>query len=170
MIRKLRISTKPTPEPSKFDWTKSFDPENRNDYLELTRRIHAAFGNEAHAMLIHRSQSNEMLSIDEGQLPEQIMLCGDEDIFQDPYGNRSYGLDYEELNYREGNDFLTYSTWMEQGGIYSVVSQLSPKCDDFLEDLPILDASDKNQWVLLIAVQDGNVWNVYRQLILNPAE
>ncbi len=164
MTRKLRISTKPTPEPSRFDWTLPVNPEDRDSYLELTRRIQAAFGKNVHAMFLRPRPSPG--AYDLHNFSEKIVLLGHGEIFQDPYYDESR-LDLPGMNspQRQRQDFLQDSTYSEQSGIYSVVSQLSPKCDDFLEDLPILDTSEKKAWVLLIAVQDGNVWNIYRQYI-----
>jgi hypothetical protein len=49
-------------------------------------------------------------------------------------------------------------------GLFAIVSQISPTGGENLEDLTLFDATDPNQWLLLVAVRrDGN-WVVYRKL------
>ena len=47
---------------------------------------------------------------------------------------------------------------------FSIVSQVSPQGSASLEDLPILDATDDNQWLLMVAVQTDNVTKIYRRI------
>lgn len=179
MMRQLRIPHDPTPEPSGFDWTQPITPEDRNTHLALTRRIQATFGNEVHAQLIRRNGQDDSRYANRDQLAEsldRIVLSGQVDIFDDPYGQSHVqttrvvnGRTYTDTHFEVPN-FLRSSAFREEAGIYSVVSRLSPKCDDFLEDLPVLDSSNPDEWLLIIVTRDGNHWNVYRRLIESSPE
>lgn len=170
MVRKVRIPSKATKEDSGFDWTQTINPIDHGSHLDLVRRIQAAFGEEVHAQLIRRNGSDKSSN--------RINLCGRSSIFVDPFDSYdAYGrptavrlangqVIVEDETYTAVS-FLTASALRQEAGIYSVVSQLSPKCDDYLEDLPILDSSDEKTWLLIIAVKDGNNWDIYRQLIRN---
>lgn len=47
---------------------------------------------------------------------------------------------------------------------FSIVFQVSPQGSASMEDLPVLDPSDPDQWLLLVAVSDGTDTTVYRRL------
>lgn len=56
-----------------------------------------------------------------------------------------------------------------ESDFFSIVSQIAPQGDASLEDLPIADLSDPNQWLLLIAVKAGNQTQVFRKLYRTPS-
>ncbi len=168
MVRKVRIPSKATKEESGFDWTQAINPTDRSTHLELVRRIQDSFGEVVHAQLIRSDGLSKS--------GNQINLCGSGEIFVDPYGSYDPYNGAGTLKKVNGQlvyvddtppslSFLTASALRQEAGIYSVVSQLSPKCDDYLEDLPILDSSDENAWLLIISVKEGNKWDIYRKLI-----
>ena len=47
---------------------------------------------------------------------------------------------------------------------FSIVSQVSPQGSASLEDLPILDTTDNNQWLLMVAVRNRDITQIYRRL------
>ena len=47
---------------------------------------------------------------------------------------------------------------------FSLVAQVSPQGSAAMEDLAVLDAGDPNQWLLIVAVREGNDTNIYRRL------
>ena len=49
---------------------------------------------------------------------------------------------------------------------FSIVSQVSPHGAASLEDLPVLDTTDDNQWLLMVAVRNKNVIKLYRRLYI----
>lgn len=52
------------------------------------------------------------------------------------------------------------------GGMFRIVSQISPNAAGTFEDLTLLDGSDPGQWLLLIVtVDDGGNFIIYRRLI-----
>lgn len=176
MVRRLRIPAKPTPETSGFDWTQRIAPKDYSQRLSLANRLKSTFGNNVNAELIRRNGHN-----DSDQNPndrnnealDRIRICGDGNILVDQTRYNPYSQQVVNVNgtitvqegYADPVSFLRSSAFREEAGMYSVVSQLSPKCDDFLEDLPILDPTDDKTWLLLVTVQNGNDWDIYRQLI-----
>lgn len=52
-------------------------------------------------------------------------------------------------------------------GLFTLLSQISPKCGAYLEDLAVLDPTNANETLLVILVPDGNEWTVYRKLYRN---
>ncbi len=49
-------------------------------------------------------------------------------------------------------------------GFFSVVSSLSPNGAAEMEDLPVFDATEKNAWMLVVVVREGEDWVVYRRV------
>ena len=49
-------------------------------------------------------------------------------------------------------------------GLFTLLSQVSPKCGSHLEDLAVVDPTNLNETLLVILVPDGNEWTVYRKL------
>ncbi len=50
------------------------------------------------------------------------------------------------------------------GGLFAVVSQMSPTGGKDFEDMALVDASDPDQWLLVVAVERGNEVDLYRKL------
>jgi hypothetical protein len=53
--------------------------------------------------------------------------------------------------------------------LFAVVSQISPNGGENLEDLALLDESDPNQWLLIVAVRRNGNSIVYRMLYHGPS-
>ncbi|HTI51142.1 MAG TPA: hypothetical protein VL475_09325, partial [Planctomycetaceae bacterium] len=51
-----------------------------------------------------------------------------------------------------------------QGGLFNIVSQISPTAGKDFEDLSLLDPSDPKQWLLVVVVERGDDLYVYRKL------
>lgn len=180
MFRRLRIPLEPVRESSGFDWSRPIDPTDRNGWLELTGRIRKAFGEQTHAFLLRRNARDDsahpQFAAGNEKL-DRIVLCGDSSIFEDPHQQSQvrmvtatpYQSQYVDTYY-ENVSFLMKSSLRQEAGMYSIVSRLSPKCDDFLEDLPLLDSSDEHTWLLVIVVQDGNDWEVYRKIVRTDSD
>ena len=50
------------------------------------------------------------------------------------------------------------------GGLFAVVSQLSPTGGKDFEDMALVDPSDPDQWLLIVAVERGDEVDLYRKL------
>lgn len=61
-------------------------------------------------------------------------------------------------------DFMADISVLQDAGMFSVVTSLSPHGGRQLEDLSLLDPSDPQQWLLIVGVEDGENWIVYRKL------
>ncbi len=176
MVRRLRIPAEPTTESSGFDWTQKIAPKDSTQRLSLANRLKSTFGENVNAELIRRNARNDSdrnPNDRNNEAFDRIRICGDENILVDQTQYNPYSQQVVNVNgtitfqdsYADPVSFLRSSAFREEAGMYSVVSQLSPKCDDFLEDLPILDPTDDKTWLLLVTVQNGNDWDIYRQLI-----
>lgn len=175
MVRRLRIPAEPTPEDSGFDWKQTLDPFDADQRLQLTMRLTQTFGHDVNAELIRRSgrEMSHQPAAQKGEKVDRFVLCGAHDVLVDDYLHNYQtrqvvgpnGMVTFQDGYERGAGFLTSSALREEAGMYSVVSRLSPKCDDFLEDLPVLDPTSDKQWLLIVTVQNGNEWEVYRQLL-----
>lgn len=53
---------------------------------------------------------------------------------------------------------------LRTGGFFQYVSQVSPTAANNFEDLATLDNSDKTQWLLVVAQQEGDTQKAYRRL------
>ena len=61
-------------------------------------------------------------------------------------------------------DFISDLSVLRDGGLFSVVSQISPHGGHQLEDFSLLDPSDYSQWLLVVAVPEGQNLVLYRKL------
>ncbi len=50
---------------------------------------------------------------------------------------------------------------------FSIVSQVSPHGAASMEDLPLLDRSNEQQWLLMVAVREGLHTNIYRRMFFD---
>lgn len=174
MVRLLRIPAEPLKEESSFDWTRPIDPFSSQQRRDLANRLRSAFGSDVSAKLIRRDARNESKNSPGKRGPRQqdtFDVCGLQHVLMDEHTHiqrRMVGVNgnvwYDQNTY-EPISFVDVSSFREEAGMYSIVSHLSPKCDDFLEDLPVLDPTDQNSWLLIVLVQQGNQWDVFRQLI-----
>jgi hypothetical protein len=148
--RTLRIPAEPVAEPSGFDWSVPIDPFTPEGLDTLRNRLVAAFGAEIHAQLFSRGLPT---------FPRPNIIFGEEKILASKHESRAVFLG--QLDYV---DFVRSSAWKEDPGLFSVVSRVAPKCDDFLEDLPLLDPSDRSTCLLIVARQEENNWQIFRRL------
>lgn len=61
-------------------------------------------------------------------------------------------------------DFIADISMLQDAGLFSIVTSLAPHGGRQLEDLSLLDPSDPQQWLLVVGVEDGQNWIVYRKL------
>ncbi len=50
------------------------------------------------------------------------------------------------------------------GGLFAIVSQMSPTGGKDFEDMALVDPSDPGQWLLIVAVDRGDELDLYRKL------
>src|SRR5262245_3569641 len=102
-------------------------------------------------------------------------LAGDMALFKefdapyviDPNGNPNdparYGRIWTDPNARQSG-FLEDVSCNALGGLFAVVSQISPTGGKDFEDMPLVDPSDPDQWLLVVAVDRGSDLDIYRKL------
>lgn len=94
-----------------------------------------------------------------------IHLAGERKLLA-PHGQPDprYGNQYQAWNSSSQFDFLSDVSMLQDAGLFSVVSSLSPTGGRQLEDMSMVDPSDPRQWLLVVGYQDGQNWIVYRKL------
>lgn len=171
MVRRLRIPQEPLHDASGFDWSRPIDITDYNSHVELRQRIQSTFGEQAHAYLIRRNGRddrpwNKAAGTDEAF--DRIVLCGDPQLFVSEYDFYELGIPNNPgFSSRYLSPSFLFESAIREQGTFALVSRLAPKCDDFLEDLPILDSSQPDAGMLLIVVQRGNQWEIHRMLFRN---
>jgi hypothetical protein len=88
------------------------------------------------------------------------------------YGVDAYGNQLSQPNvYMPGYDpnqnktnFLDDVSVNGLGGLFAVVSQSSPTGGKDFEDMALVDPSDPEEWLLVVAVDRGNDVDLYRKL------
>lgn len=102
-------------------------------------------------------------------------LTGDTYVFSaiaapyglDPYGNPIQQSPYYQMGYdpnAQGRGFLENVSVNSLGGLFAIVSQMSPTGGKDFEDMPLIDPSDPEQWLLIVAVERGDDLDIYRKL------
>jgi hypothetical protein len=59
---------------------------------------------------------------------------------------------------------LKSATKVGAQNFFDIVFQVSPHGASSIEDLPVLDSTDSNQWLLIVAVRKNHQLRVYRRL------
>jgi hypothetical protein len=165
--RRFSIAPAGSP-PVDFDWNQFadgavFNPTsvtaNGPPRNELVRKVQEAFGTAA--------------TIDVITGGKRQTLAGDAGVF--PINATAYGLDqngnplqqpfYPGMNLNQiQTSFLEDASVNSLGGLFAVVSQMSPTGGKDFEDMALADASDPEQWLLIISVDHGDSLEIHRKL------
>jgi hypothetical protein len=154
--------------PIDFDWNKFADTAvYRPDTVAsgaprdaLLSDVRQAFGPAAHAAVFVNGKRNDLLGnfgfLQSGQV-----------YGVDAYGNQisqpGYYQPWNDPNQKKTN-FLEDVSVNGLGGLFAVVSQSSPTGGKDFEDMALVDPSDPDQWLLVVAVEKGDDVDVYRKL------
>lgn len=136
-----------------FDWDDV--PAFGKDGAEsaIVQRVRQAFGSSASLYLYHQHEAKALL--------------GDEFLFPSDYS----GWNQIYINGQwvtQQRDLLRELCVRDQGGYFGVVSQYAPTGGDRFEDMALLDLSDPQQWLLVVAVPENDHLVIYRRLyVLN---
>jgi hypothetical protein len=153
-----------------FDWNKYTDdavyrPETvavraSAPWETIVNDVKQAFGPAAHVAVFANGHRTDLLGnfgfLQSGQL----------------YGVDAYGNQLSQPNvYMPGYDpnqnktnFLDDVSVNGLGGLFAVVSQSSPTGGKDFEDMALVDPSDPEEWLLVVAVDRGNDVDLYRKL------
>ena len=150
-----------------FDW-ESVEPESlatagsaRSLFQVAVQEV---FGPRSTAMLFHTNQAARFLG-DTSNVP--LFPESPQDWFTAPQrrGNRRWATSNAvNGNARQPSDFLRDACVRPSRGVFRAVSQVAPHGGDNFEDLALLDPTDPGQWLLVIAVADGDSLLLYRHL------
>lgn len=153
--------------PIEFDWNALADRTVFNPGTvtagpareELVRKVQQAFGPTASVAIFAGGK--------------RYILAGDANLFQtgsginpEVYNQAAPARRYYpgmNVNTQQVN-FLEDVSLNALGGLFAVVSQVSPTGGKDFEDMALVDPSDPAQWLLVIAVARGNDLDVYRKL------
>jgi hypothetical protein len=148
-----------------FDWN-AFADSNTYNFTslatgpvrnELLEKVRQAFGADANVAILSNGKRNN--------------LAGAFDFLQgtglygvDQYGNQIATPYYRYNMPQKTSNFLDDVSVNSLGGLFAVVSQTSPSGGKDFEDMALLDPSDPDQWLLIVAVDRGDEVDIYRKL------
>ena len=143
-----------------FDWD-AIEPETlatagaaRDSFRTAVRQ---AFGHRSGAMLFHENQVAQHLW--NTQVP--LFPAG---LYWETGSRRPAPWSTPFPDDNPGGGFLKDSCVRPTLGIFRAVSRIAPHGGDNFEDLALLDPTDPGQWLLVIAVADGDSLLLYRHL------
>lgn len=139
---------------SKYNFASLTSGEVRN---EVVAAVQQAFGPAANIAVLSGGKRQNLTG--SFQFLESGGVYG-----VDPYGNSMARTATRYNPNEKKTDFLEDISANSLGGFFNVVSQTSPAGGKDFEDLALLDPSDSDQWLLLIAVDRGAEVDVYRKL------
>jgi len=186
LTRTMEIPLKQTVEPSGFDWSVPINPLDATHRENLKQRIRTSFGDDSQAIIIRHTGVDMQQSNNENGLNRFVILDGNQingaNVQYGYQGNQRYsGNATATVTYNASGDvvygsefvqtdFATMASVRVQPGLFSLVSQVSPKCDAELEDLAILDGNNPDESLLMIITQDETGMRIYRHLIETKAK
>jgi hypothetical protein len=156
-------------KPPAFDWNAFADSKTYNSGTlaagpardALIKRVKQAFGESAHIAVFIGGQRQD--------------LAGS---FGFLHAGPVYGVDANgnpinspyQPYYPGYNPNAKQSSFLDDvsvnglGGLFAVVSQMSPTGGKDFEDMALLDPSNPDQWLLIVAVERGDEVDLYRKL------
>jgi hypothetical protein len=158
--RILQIAPDPELLPAElksFDWSSPRDLRTEDGLAQLRQEIRDNFGNAAIAVLFHGRKSTDLigsrLSVFQEAMVRQLQQNG-------TVNNGNQWL---------YTDFLWDASVRLQGtGLFNTICRIAPHGGANFEDLTLLDPSDPNQWLLVIAIPDAEDMTIYRRLYQLP--
>lgn len=144
-----------------FDWSSlaglrvsdGVSPVTAEASRTIVEKVRTAFGPQA-AIFIAQGQALHTLA-GTTLLHQRV----DPRMYDQPYPQPVYGPASQLSTFLQD----VCAPWM-QGGLFNVVSQISPTGGKDFEDLALLDPSDGRQWVLIVVVEQADELIVYRKL------
>ena len=161
------VNNYPQAEQPTFNWTsiqaKQLTTEQGRQHLQ--KQIEQELGNQALLMIYNGNPKGKV-----GKYPMNHRL-------NNTYQNQShYPARYRLFNtvqYRHGVNQSLQQSFVDdlcvrnQGGLFQIVSQVSPSGGNNYEDLSILDPSAPEQWLVVIFVPGQTQDTLYRQLLFS---
>jgi hypothetical protein len=157
----------PSDKPADFPWDKYADADtyrpatlvNGPARQTLLNDVTQTFGGGAH-LAVFVNGTRQILMGNFGFLQAGTVYGVDE------YGNAMGQPQwYQPPNANQTqSSFLNDVSVNNRGALFSVISQLSPTGGRDFEDMALVDPSDPEQWLLVVAVERGDDVDIYRKL------
>lgn len=160
--RVFQIAPDPESLPSElieFDWKSPRDLRSNAGRQQLRQAIQTTFGPEAIGVLFNGRKSVDLIGNRTAVFQEAALQ-----VLNEPQPGRRNNQQWLYT------DFLWDTSVRLQGpGLFGAVSRVSPHGGANFEDMTLLDPSDPNQWLLVIARPDGENMTIYRRLYQLPS-
>lgn len=143
--------------PARIDWS---DPQlvvSEQGRQRLSVQLQQLDGPgewQTSAVVLHRG---DMFPVRQSQLFADPLASLD---FRTRRYQQQMGQSRESMHFR----ILKATIDTERMDLFRIVSQIAPQGSGLLEDLPMLDPSDHNQYVLIVVQQKNNNYRVFRRL------
>ena len=124
--------------------------------------ITKAFGSKKVSIALYAGGTYNQLHGDEKILTRErvTMINGRTDVQPNSAVRNQYNYGYNNTRH----DFLSDVSMLQDAGLFSIVTSISPHGGRQLEDMSLVDPSDTRQWLLVVGVEDGLNWIIYRKL------
>jgi hypothetical protein len=158
-------------KPNDFDWDRFADPQVYNPASvtalgkpqdDLIEAVRNAFGQSAVIFVVTRGNMQHLAG--DGQLFSTISTPYGVDPYGNPLPQQAYYYQQMANARAQANGFLQDVSQNSLGGLFAVVSQMSPTGGKDFEDMALVDPSDPTQWLLMVAVDRGDDLDIYRKL------
>lgn len=110
-------------------------------------------------------RKGELLSVLNGFLFSDAVQQRSERWTQRGYWQRQYDEPDHDAILSQG--VISAASCYSNRSFFSIVSQVSPHGAATMEDVPILDSTNPNEWLLMVAVNRGGNTTIYRKLFRN---
>lgn len=139
------------------------DPTQRSRLADLLRQSGKP-GQQIDAVILHQHSLYNVFESDSFLFSSLNLQHGQNWMQADPWLNqRQYRHTPSRLAMLSAA-VVEASAQPGRGDFFTFVSQVSPEGSASLEDLPVLDSSDARQWLLVVAVQEGDHLTIFRRL------
>ena len=129
-----------------------------------------ANGKRIDAVVLHQEDMFPVFPIDGFLFSHALLQHGRSwQQYNSNYGMQyGYGYDYSQQMPTQtamaSIGLLEASSRVNSRDFFSIVSQVAPQGSAAMEDLPLLDSTDPDSWLLMVAVEDGSNITVFRRL------
>ncbi|MGE5193590.1 MAG: hypothetical protein ACM3U2_13935 [Deltaproteobacteria bacterium] len=157
--------------PVEFDWDHFADPQIFNPQTiavdgparkELLESLRKAFPPNATVFVLTGGKRHHLAG--NATLFGNVYAPYGLDPYGNPYTQPQYGQPWQNPNAAQADSFLEDASVNSLGGLFAVVSQVSPGGGRDFEDMALVDPSDPDQWLLIVAVDRGDELELYRKL------
>jgi hypothetical protein len=157
--------------PALFDWNRFADPQVFNPQTiimdgparrQLLDGIHQAFTANPTVYVLAGGKRHHLAG--NATVLGTVYAPYGLDPYGNPYSQPQPGQPWQNFNAAQSDTFIEDTSFVALGGLFAVVSQVSPNGGRDFEDMALVDPSDPDQWLLIVAVDRGDELELYRKL------